>query len=88
MSELNISTSIKINGGNIKFKAIHNKKFQSTLLFIDFNTSQKDLLNLLLQKYVSEKRLFAGVNMNNGIYSAITGETSIFLIVPENSVFP
>lgn len=86
MSELNISTSIKINGGNIKFKATHNKKFQSTLLFIDFNTSQKDLLNLLLQKYVSEKRLFAGVNMNNGIYSAITGETSIFLIVPENKI--
>lgn len=86
MSELNISSSVKIDGGNIKFKATHNKKFQSTLLFIDFETSQKNLLNLLLQKYVSEKRLFAGVNMNNGIYSAITGETSIFLIVPENKI--
>lgn len=86
MSELNITSTVKITGGSIKFKATHNKKFQSALLFMDFETSQKGLLNLLLQKYVSEKRLFAGVNMNNGIYSAITGETSLLLIVPENKI--
>ena len=86
MSQEHISTNVKIKDGNIKIKATHNKKFQTTLLFVEFNTSQKNLLNLILQKYASEKRLFTGVNMNNGIYSAITGENSILMIVPENKI--
>lgn len=86
MSQEYISTDVKIKGGNIKIKATHNKKFQSALLFIEFDTSQKNLLNLLLQKYSCEKRLFTGINMNNGIYSSITGENSILMIVPENKI--
>lgn len=86
MSVEHVSTTIKTKGGSIKIEATHNKKFQSALLFVEFDTTQKALLSMLLQKYVSEKRLFGGVNMNNGIYSAITGETSILLTVPENKL--
>lgn len=86
MSQEHISMDVKIKGGNIKIKATHNKKFQTSLLFIEFNTSQKNLLNLILQKYACEKRLFTGVNMNNGIYSIITGENSVLMLVPENKI--
>lgn len=86
MSEDHISKSLNINGGSVSITAQHNKKFQTAVLYVEFTTNQKDLLCLLLQKYVEEKRLFVGLNMNNGIYSAITGETSIALFVPENKL--
>lgn len=86
MSQEHISTNVKIRGGNINIKATHNKKFQSALLYVEFKTSQDDLLSLLLQKYAAEKRLFAGINMNNGINSVITGQHSILLVVPENKI--
>ena len=86
MSEDHISKSLNINGGSVSITAQHNKKFQTAVLYVEFNTNQKDLLCLLLQKYAEEKRLFAGLNMNNSIYSAITGETSIALFVPENKL--
>ena len=86
MSLEQISTTLKAGNSNIKIQATHNKKFGNALLFINFNTSQKDLLRSLLQKYASEKRLYTGVNMNNGIVSAITGETSILLIVTDNKL--
>lgn len=85
MSE-NISMNVKLDKGSISFKAMHNKKFQTAVLFIEFKTSQTSLLSLLLQKYVMEKRLFSGVNINNGIHSIITGEKSIMVLVPENKI--
>lgn len=86
MSEEHYKTTLDIKGGNVEIEAQHNKKFQCAVLFIDFNTSQKDLLCLLLQKYIEEKRLSTGLNMNNAIYAAIPGETSIALFVPENKI--
>lgn len=85
MSE-NISMNVKLDKGSISFKAIHNKKFQTAVLFVEFKTSQTSLLSLLLQKYTMEKRLFTGVNINNGIHSIITGEKSIMMLVPENKI--
>ena len=86
MSEDHISKSLSISGGSVSISAQHNKKFQCAVLFVEFNTSQKDLLCLLLQKYLEEKRLFTGLNMNNAIYGGISGETSIALFVPENKI--
>ena len=86
MSLEHIATDVKIKNGNIKIDATHNKKFQTAVLFVEFDTSQKTLLSLLLQKYAHEKCLFTGVNMNNGMYSVITGETSIFMLIPENKI--
>lgn len=81
-----ITSDLKIKGGNIHVSAVHNKKFQCALLHIDFKTDEKTLLTYLLQKYVCEKRLCVGLNMNNAITSAIVGETSIALFVPENKL--
>ena len=85
MSE-SISMNVKLDKGSISFKAMHNKKFQTAVLFVEFKTTQTSLLSLLLQKYAMEKRLFAGVNINNGIHSIITGEKSIMLLIPENKI--
>ena len=86
MADVSASKNLSLSHGSVKIQARHNKKFQCALVFVDFETSQKDLLCLLLQKYAEEKRLFAGINMNNAIYSAIVGETSIALLVPENKI--
>lgn len=86
MSEDHFKTTLSVNGGSVQIEAQHNKKFQCAVLFINFNTSQKDLLCLLLQKYLEEKRLLTGLNMNNAIYSGIAGESSIALFVPENKL--
>lgn len=86
MSDLSASKTLSLSHGSVKISAQHNKKFQCAVVFIDFETTQKDLLCLLLQKYIEEKRLFSGINMNNSIYSAISGETSIALFVPENKI--
>ena len=86
MSEEHFKTTLSFKGGNVEIEAQHNKKFQCAVLFVEFNTSQKDLLCLLLQKYIEEKRLGVGLNMNNAIYAAISGESSIALFVPENKL--
>lgn len=69
--------------GKINFKLTHNKKHAQTILLVSYKTSQKELLSMLLQKYISEKCLVSGFNANNIISSATAGETSIVLIVPE-----
>ena len=86
MSEEHFKSTLHIKGGNVEIEAQHNKKFQCAVLFVEFNTSQKDLLCLMLQKYIEEKRLATGLNLNNAIYAAIPGETSIVLFVPENKI--
>lgn len=86
MSEDKATKTLNISGGSVSISAQHNKKFQCAVVFVEFDTTQKDLLCLLLQKYITEKRLSTGLNMNNAIYSAISGETSIALFVPENKI--
>lgn len=70
----------------MNIKSLHNKKFQCAVVYIQFNTTEKQLLSLLLHKYIAEKVLVTGVNPNNYIYNAISGETSIALFVPENKI--
>jgi hypothetical protein len=77
---------LKLKGGSIKITATHNKKHQSSIVFIEFDTSQKDLLIMLLQKYVTEKCMIGGINMNTGIYNYIIGENGIMVICPENKI--
>lgn len=77
-------TSGKIH---VSFNALHNKKFQCAVVMIKFNTKYTELLSTLLEKYIIEKVLNEGVNMNNSIYSATSGADSILLLVPENKIF-
>ena len=86
MTELSASTTLSIDNISLSINAQHNKKMQTTILYIAFSTKQEALLSLLLQKYKAEKCLVCGINSNNGIYSAIPGKTSIVLIIPENKI--
>lgn len=86
MSAENATTTLKAGSVEVKISALHNKKFQCSILYVQFDTTEKKLLSLLLQKYVSEKVLVDGININNNIYSAIPGEESIVLFVPENKL--
>lgn len=81
-----VTSTLKTNKGTIKIEAVHNKKIQFAIMLVSFNTTEKELLNIILQSYKHEKCLSTGVNMNNGISSCITGETSICLIIPENKI--
>lgn len=83
-----ISSSNKITAGsvNVDVSAVYNKKFQCAVLYVEFDTKEDRLLGMLLQKYISEKVLTNGINMNNSIYNAISGSTSIVLFVPENKL--
>lgn len=80
------SSELKFKGGSVHISATHNKKMQTAILFVEFKTGEKNLLSYMLQKYAAEKRLCSGINMNNGVSSVITGETSIVLFVPENKI--
>lgn len=84
MSQPSTSATLKTSKGNIKISAQHNRKLQVTIVFVKFNTSQRDLLSMMLQKYVVTKCLNTGVNINNSMYSAIPGETSIVFTCAEN----
>lgn len=81
-----VRKTLNTKNGKININAVFNKKFKQAILFIDFKTSQKRLLSALLYKYATEKSLNTGVSMVNGIISAIPGETSIVLVVPDNKV--
>lgn len=80
------SSTLKDRGVEIKISTLHNKKFQSSVCYIEFDTSQKSLLSLLLNKFVCEKCVNAGATCTTQILSAIPGQTSIALIVPENKL--
>lgn len=80
---MSYSGDLSTKTGKINFKLTHNKKHNQSILFISFTTSQKELLTMLLQKYVAEKCLVSGFNPNNMISSASVGETSIVMAVPE-----
>lgn len=84
MSQPSANTTLKTKGGNIKISALHNKKMQSTIVYIKFRTSQKELLSMMLQKYIQTKLLDCGININNSIYNAISGEDSIVIFCAEN----
>lgn len=80
------STTLKDSGVEVKISTLHNKKLQAAIVYVDFSTSEKSLLGLLLAKYASERCVQAGVNTATQIYSAIAGQTSIALTVPENKI--
>ena len=86
---MSLENSKKLSRGSIKvdIDAVVNKKAQAAQLFVQFNTKETGLLSQLLQKYVSEKCGHGGMNINNFIYTAVAGEDSILLTVPENKLF-
>ncbi len=86
MATLSNSKTFSDDGVTVNIKATHNSKFQCAILYVEFDTRQTELLAGLLHKFTMEKILRTGINMNNGAYSAISGETSVMLMVPENKI--
>ena len=86
MSIISHSSTLKSGGVEVKMSTLHNKKLQSSVVYVSFDTTEKSLLSLLLTKYAAEKCIEAGVNSATQIYSAIPGEFGIVLIVPENKL--
>jgi hypothetical protein len=89
MSSKSISAdkSLSFKGGKIKISTLHNKKFQVAAMLISFSTTQKSLIDLLLQKYIADKELsVVGINPATNLYAACSGNGSIALLCPENKI--
>lgn len=82
-----ITRTIRYSLGGIKFHAIMNKKPFSNAVFIKYNTSEGKLLNIILQKFIEEKVLTGGININNQIANAVATENGILLTIPDNKIF-
>lgn len=80
------SSTLKDHGVEVKVSTLHNKKFQTSVCYVEFETSQKSLLSLLLAKYAAEKCVESGANCATQVLSATPGQTSIVLVVPENKL--
>ena len=79
--------NIKYSHGNIKINYLYNKKSSATYIAMIYNTKQNMLLYYLLEKFISEKVLINGLNINNHIMNAYATSYGIFLIIPDNKVF-
>ena len=83
---MEVKANISFSGGKISMRAIHNKKQLLSTVFLNFNTSEETLLNLLLQQFIHEKVCVSGVNMNNGIVSACATTKGIVITIPEAKI--
>ena len=83
---MEVKANISFSGGKISMRAIHNKKQLLSTVFLNFNTSEEMLLNLLLQQFIHEKVCVSGVNMNNGIVSACATTNGIVITIPEAKI--
>lgn len=81
-----ISKKISYKNGSVNITALHNKKWQDTLMYLKFETKQKELLNMLLQQFINSKVLIEGFNMNNNIINAFSTNNGIVIIIPEKRI--
>ena len=81
------SKTLKYKSGEIKINYVFNKKSSAIYLALLYNTKEDNLLYYLLEKFISEKVLVNGLNINNHIMNAYATSKGIFLIVPDSKVF-
>ena len=81
-----VEKTISYNNGSIKFSAQFNKRLSNCFTYIKFNTSEKRLLYVILQKYIHEKVLFYGCNLINDIYNAIATTNGILFVSSEKKI--
>ena len=75
--------SVDFTGGKFTVKAIHNPKVQSTQMLIEFTTTETELLNLLLNKYKTEKFISVGTNMSNKVDYMLCKNCCVYAVMPE-----
>ena len=71
---------------DVKLSATVNPKAYLATIFFEFDTSEKSLLNGLLNKYKYEKVSGVEFNPNNNIYSCILGDCCIVINVPQEKI--
>lgn len=79
--------TIDFTGGKIHIKTTHNKKVQTSQVLIQFNTTEEELLNELLDKFESEKFVAIGANPNNKMEYYKGNNGCAFAVMPEAKVF-
>ncbi len=81
------SRKITFKNGSCNIESVHNQKTMLTTIYMKFKTSQKELLNAVLQKYIHEKVLGAtGVNAINDISSAYATTNGIVIVCTERKI--
>ena len=78
--------TIDYKGGSIKLTAQYNKRLSNCYVYMKFNTTEKWLLYVILQKYIHEKVLFFGCNAVNEIYNAFATTNGIMFVCSEKKV--
>lgn len=78
----------KISAGKfeLNFDVVLNKKLPQACVFIQLNTTQKDLINMLLERYALEKVSKVGVNANNHATNATVGPQCILVWCPDTKI--
>ena len=82
IKNMQATKQIKSDVFNVKINATANPKAYTATVFFEFDTTEKQLLNALLNKYNYEKISMTGVNPNNKILLACLGDCCIALTVP------
>lgn len=78
---------VRYDGGTVRFRAIFNRKSSSNIVYINYHTKEDRLLYVILEKFVAEKILDAGLNINNQITSGYATTKGIVVTVPDNKIF-
>lgn len=78
---------IRYEGGTIRVRAIFNRKMASNVMCLHYNTKEGRLLYVILEKFIAEKVLDCGLNINNQITSAYATNKGLVVTVPDNKLF-
>lgn len=80
------SGDITFGSGKLHIRTAHNAKVQTAQVFIQFNTSENELINELLRKYESEKFVAIGTNPNSKLEYYKANNGCCFAVMPESKV--
>ena len=79
--------SVASDKGKISFKLLENKKQQYAQVLIKFSSSENELLNALLDRFIREKSLSIGTPVSTKIANLTTrGLSSIYYTVPDSKL--
>ena len=80
------SNQIKSKLFTVNIDATVNPKDFLTIMFFKFDTTEKEILNALLEKYEHEKVVGTQFNPNNKIVKCMRGDCCIAIVVPHSNI--
>lgn len=79
--------SVPTDKGKISVKLLENKKQQYAQVLIQFTSSESELLNALLERFIREKSLTVGTSVSTKMANLTTrGLSSIYYTVPDSKL--